>query len=137
MMEVANQLPEAWVLNLTKDELDLYSNLVPDYASGTVKSEFMLKETLPISEMELSDIIAFFRKEETALYDTYWFFEDDGITYLTLTGSTPLLDADERAVYDSLMVKIRARHREMIVERIQNCKDTIVRLEKELEEYVW
>lgn len=131
-----NQLPEAWTLDLTKDELDLYSNLVPDYASGTVKAEFQLRREVMISKMELSDIVAMFKDPEIEQYDDFWFYED-GVTFMVLTGSTPLVGEDEREVYDSLMAKIRKRHREVLVEQIENCKKTAEKLEYDLETYVW
>lgn len=132
-----NVLPEAWTLDLTKDELDLYSNLVPDYVSGTVKSEFALRKEVTVSEMQLWEVIEFFKDPDNEVYDDFFCYDDEGNTILVLTGSTPLLNDDEKAVYDTLMAKIRARHKEVILEQIENCKQTIERLETELEEYVW
>lgn len=132
-----NELPKAWVLDLTKDELDLYNNLVPDYLSGTVKSEFMLRREINISALELNELVELFRDPEIDFFNEFWFYEDAGATILVLTGSTPLINEDEKEIYDSLMAKIRARHRAVMVERIEDCHKMIAKLEKELDEYVW
>lgn len=132
-----NELPKAWVLDLTKDELDLYNNLVPDYLSGTVKSEFMLRREINISALELDQLIELFRDPEIDFFDEYWTYDDEGSTVLVLTGSTPLINEDEKEIYDSLMAKIRARHKEALVEKIEDCRNMIAKLEKELDEYVW
>lgn len=139
MMPNLIKFPEPWQLKLTKEEEQLYTNLTPDYSSGGFRSEFQVKVFLSLDNFWSIDelIEGLQRAKENGAYE-FMLLEGgkDDENRLMCTGSVPLTD-DEREVYDSLMVKMRAFRKEQMEENIVSAEKHVAQLRDDLENYVW
>ena len=132
-----NSLPAPWVLDLTQDELDLYRNLVPDDETGLPKAEFRLLRQVDIEYVDLTQLKAFFADTNTGLYDDFTIVCDGDTHFIEITGTGPMLNDDERDMYDSIMVKVRKEHHKVLLERLEMHKKMIGKIEEILNEFVW
>ncbi len=133
----ANIFPEPWVLNLTKDETDLFHNLTPDYASGAFKSEFRVRVELMPDNLSVDELTEELLAAKRNGCDEIFSSESDtGCYILVLEGSVPLTE-DEREVYDSIMAKMRDWRRQVLEEAVSEAEARAAALRADLENYVW
>lgn len=136
MMTNYIKFPQTWQLKLTKDEEQLFRNLTPDFASGGFKSEFQVKVCFGLDDLFTVDELIAKLEEAKEKGATELMTVDADEPTIMCTGSVPLTD-DEREVYDSLMVKMRAFRKEQMEENIVSAERHVAQLKADLESYVW
>lgn len=136
MMSNYIKFPQPWQLKLTKDEEQLFGNLTPDFASGGFKSEFQVKVVFSLEDFFTIDELITKLEEAKDKGATELMTVDADEPTLMCTGSVPLTD-DERVVYDSLMVKMRAFRKEQMEMNIISAEEHVAKLKADLDNYVW
>lgn len=138
MVDHEAHAPAYPLMDFTREERQLYDNLVFDSETSSVSPYFLVQRNLDLHEAELSDLASFLKRTEEEGCDDFWITDDfeSGDYYITVTGKAPL-NVDELEVYNDLMEKVRVYERETIEMKIAQLEERKKQLENKLDIFIW